>query len=222
MSSLPQFAGPSGQDPGFYDDIADALTARGYAVLPSALPPALTDALFLHFKSLAGSEFHRAGIGKQVDHQVNTFVRSDAIAWLDGSHAATADYLDWMEQLRLALNRRLFLGLFDFECHYACYERGTFYKKHLDAFRGHTNRVISTVLYLNPVREPEDGGELVLYSPRDEDIVLETITPQYGKLVLFLSEEFPHEVLPVNKSRYSIAGWFRVNNSLGTVIDPPR
>jgi len=34
-----------------------------------------------------------------------------------------------------------------------------------------------------------------------------------NRLVIFLSEEFPHEVLPANTHRYSIAGWFRVNNS---------
>lgn len=220
MYSLSQPAGYCPHD--IYNGIADALHSRGYAILPAVLPPALTDALFLHFKSLTDNEFHRAGIGKQIDHQVNAFIRSDTIAWLDGSHTATRDYLDWMEQLRLALNRRLFLGLFDFECHYAWYQRGAFYKKHLDAFRGHTNRVISTVLYLNPAWEAQDGGELVLFERRNENRALERVTPQYGRLVLFLSEDFPHEVLPVNRPRYSIAGWFRVNNSLGPVIDPPR
>lgn len=222
MSSLPQFAGSVEPDAGLYDGIAAALSRDGYIVLPTALPPQLIDALFMHLKSLHGDHFHRAGIGKQTDHQLNKFVRSDAITWLNGSHPASRDYLDWMERLRLALNRRLFLGLFDFECHYAWYRRGTFYRKHLDAFRGRTNRVISTVLYLNPNWEPQDAGELLLYSPRDENRVLERIAPQYGKLVLFLSEDFPHEVLPVNRSRYSVAGWFRVNNSLGPVIDPPR
>ena len=32
---------------------------------------------------------------------------------------------------------------------------------------------------------------------------LETILPEYGKIVIFLSKVFPHEVLPVNKPRYS-------------------
>jgi len=27
--------------------------------------------------------------------------------------------------------------------------------------------------------------------------------------VIFLSERFPHEVLPAKKKRHSIAGWFR-------------
>lgn len=94
-----------------------------------------------------------------------------------------------------------------------------FYKKHRDAFSGRMNRVISTVLYLNPNWDPEDGGELLLYS--EDDRLLETITPRYGQMALFLSEEFPHEVTTVNKPRYSIAGWFRVNNSPMSWIQPP-
>jgi SM-20-related protein len=48
------------------------------------------------------------------------------------------------------------------------------------------------------------------------------VPPKNGTLVLFLSEEFPHEVLVAKKTRYSIAGWFRINNSIGNQIDPPR
>jgi SM-20-related protein len=40
-------------------------------------------------------------------------------------------------------------------------------------------------------------------------------------LVVFLSEEFPHEVLPTATDRYSIAGWFRVNTSSAERVDPP-
>lgn len=220
MSQLPQ---RQAADNVVFDCIAEALAGNGYISLPAVLPAALTDELFMHLKSLGSCEFRQAGIGKANSHQVDTFVRGDAITWLDDTTEASRAYLDWMEQLRLELNRRLFLGLFDFECHYAWYPRGTYYKKHVDAFRGSgSNRVISSVLYLNPGWRPGDGGELVLYSAHDQTTALESIEPRYGKLVLFLSEAFPHEVLPANRSRYSVAGWFRVNNSLGPVIDPPR
>jgi SM-20-related protein len=36
-----------------------------------------------------------------------------------------------------------------------------------------------------------------------------------------LSEDFPHGVLPAQRDRYSIAGWFRLNTSLFDRIDPP-
>lgn len=219
MSSLPVFQN-SERDAVHFDAIAAGLDRHGYAVIDAALPPSLTDALFIHLQSLAKEEFRHAGIGKQQEHQLNSSVRSDAISWLDGSYAASRDYLAWMEQLRLALNRRLFLGLFDFECHYAWYAPGTFYKKHYDAFKGRSNRIVSSVFYLNPSWPLDAGGELVIYDARDRE--LERVMPCYGRMVLFLSERFPHEVLPVQQARYSIAGWYRMNNSIGGRIDPPR
>ena len=47
------------------------------------------------------------------------------------------------------------------------------------------------------------------------------VTPSFGTIVVFLSEEFPHEVLPAKRDRYSIAGWFRLNSSIANNIDPP-
>jgi SM-20-related protein len=204
-----------------YERIATAIADQGYVVLPSALPEHLVTALFVHFQSIDRNKFSNAGVGRENDHQINPFVRSDEICWIDGSHATTRTYLDWIENLRLALNRRLYLGLFDYECGYAYYPEGAFYKKHRDAFHGNTNRVLSLVLYLNPDWMPGDGGELLLFD-RDGETVIENITPTFGKLVIFLSEEFPHEVCGTNKPRRSIAGWFRVNNSDGNTVDPPR
>lgn len=203
------------------DHVANALEQTGYCVLPTMLPDQLVDALFVHFKSLDADVFDQAGVGREQDYQVNQFVRTDEIHWLSGTHVTTRKYFQTMAQLRLAINRRLFLGLFDYECHYAFYPVGAFYRKHLDAFRGNNTRVVSTILYLNPDWKPGDGGELVLYHP-DSGEVLETIAPVYGTMVFFLSEEFPHEVLPANMPRYSLTGWFRVNNSLGESIDPSR
>ncbi|MET0091118.1 MAG: hypothetical protein ABW068_14070, partial [Candidatus Thiodiazotropha sp.] len=39
---------------------------------------------------------------------------------------------------------------------------------------------------------------------------------------LAASERFPHEVLPAQRDRYSIAGWYRVINNQQGRIDPPR
>ncbi|WP_111643143.1 2OG-Fe(II) oxygenase [Marinimicrobium alkaliphilum] len=218
MSTQPVFdRGPGDGD--LYEQIAVALERDGYIVLPHALDLAAVDGLFLDLKSVDEEEFKRAGIGRQSDFQVNPFVRSDRVRWLDGETPSARVFLDWMEALKLALNRRLFLGLFDYECHYASYPVGAFYKKHVDAFKGRSNRVLSTVFYLNPVWQPGDGGELVIYDP-NTDQVLEKVLPEYGKLVIFLSEEFPHEVLAAQRERYSIAGWFRVNASSAALADP--
>lgn len=193
-----------------HDYIAQTLKESGYVILPSPLSRSLLEGLYHHFRSLDDAAFKQGGIGRKEDYQVNSEVRRDEIHWLSPEHPSTQAYLDWMEQLRLALNRSLFLALFQYECHYAYYPIGGFYRKHWDAFKGGMNRMVSTVLYLNPDWQPGDGGELYLYSDRDENERLEVIIPDYGKLVIFLSEDFPHEVKPVCQPRYSIAGWFRV------------
>ncbi|WP_027328804.1 2OG-Fe(II) oxygenase [Marinimicrobium agarilyticum] len=203
------------------DTVADQLEQQGYALMPQALPPEIVDALFIELKQRRDWDFKPAGIGRQDDFQVNRFVRSDEICWLNGESPAAAGFLAWMDALREGLNRRLFLGLFDYEAHYASYPAGAFYKKHVDAFKGRSNRVLSTVFYLNPQWQPSDGGELVIYDEKDESEI-KRVLPEYGKLVIFLSEVFPHEVLPAKRERNSIAGWFRVNNSSTWAADPAR
>jgi SM-20-related protein len=43
---------------------------------------------------------------------------------------------------------------------------------------------------------------------------IERVLPNYGKIVIFISDQFPHEVLAAERDRYSIAGWFRTDRSL--------
>lgn len=164
---------------------------------------------------------HRAGIGREGDFRVRKDVRGDRIRWLSRSDPVQARFLAQMEALRLVLNRRLFLGLFEFEAHYAHYPAGAFYRRHVDSFRGAANRMVSLVAYLNDDWGEDDGGELVLYDAAGRTR-LATIAPQAGRVVLFLSEEIPHEVLPARRDRLSIAGWFRLNASVAGQIDPPR
>ena len=193
MNNLISTTGPGDSD--LFDTIADAIEAQGYIVLPSALPMALNDALYLHLKGLDTEAFKQAAIGREQETTNNPFVRSDRILWIEESAPAVQAYLEWAEGLRLAMNRRLFLGLFDYECHFAYYPPGSFYKTHLDAFQGQRNRVLTTVYYLNPNWQPSDGGQLLLYAPGGVEL-LETIQPAFGQMVVFLSERFPHEVVP--------------------------
>ncbi|SRR6056297_2277757 len=169
----------------------------------------------------AKDRLHRAGVGRDLDFQIDGDIRRDRIVWLNRQRPVQADFLDSMERLRLALNRTLFLGLFEFEAHFAHYPPGGFYKRHLDSFRGAANRVISVVFYLNRDWQPGDGGELVLYT-EDETRELTIIEPRAGTLAMFLSEEIPHEVRPARTDRLSIAGWFRLNASINGQIDPAR
>jgi SM-20-related protein len=203
-----------------FDQIADALVAKAYAVLPAALPLSLSEALLRRVARFDDQVFQAAGVGRAGEFQVNAFVRQDEIRWLSGADSDEAAYLEWMESLRLGLNRRLFMGLFDYEAHFARYAPGAFYKKHLDAFKGNTNRVLSTVFYLNPAWGLADGGHLLMYEEGQEPIA--RISPLMGSLVVFLSDRLPHEVSTASRLRYSIAGWFRVNGNLGPNLDPPR
>lgn len=210
--------GPSGGD--VFDRIIVALRERGYVILHDAFSLNELNRLFIDIKETDNHEFRLAGIGREQAHQLNQFVRRDRIRWLDTDHIPAQPYLAWMEQLRLRLNRELFLGLFDYECHYAHYPKGAFYKKHVDAFKGESNRRLSTILYLNPQWQPQDGGELVIYDV-DGTTELATVLPVFGSMVIFLSEEFPHEVLTARRSRYSLTGWFRVNATNSVNLDPP-
>ncbi len=199
------------------DLIADTLAEEGQITLQNIFPDDLISALEERATQLV-VDYKPAGIGRDQQHQINQVVRSDEILWMDHNHPAETRYLREMEALRTAINKRLFMGLFDYEAHFAHYPPGGFYKRHVDAFKGETNRVLTTVLYLNNNWLSTDGGELFMY---DEQLThIKTVLPESGTLVIFLSDEFPHEVKTANRDRYSVAGWFRVNNSTPNRVDP--
>ncbi|WP_115717030.1 2OG-Fe(II) oxygenase [Gallaecimonas mangrovi] len=186
--------------------VVDGLAEHGFVVIRNWLEEPLRQALRAELL-VRRNEMTLAGIGRADDHQQLTQVRNDQTLWLDGLSQQQGLYLAQMEALRQALNSSLFLGLNDYECHFAHYPKGHFYQKHVDAFRGRSNRVVSAVTYLNAWWPEGAGGELAVYN--SGDTLLTKVTPEPGTLVCFLSEAFPHEVLPAGDDRYSIAGWFR-------------
>tara|TARA_R110000868_G_scaffold2321_7_gene17320 strand:+ start:37824 stop:38504 length:681 start_codon:yes stop_codon:yes gene_type:complete len=193
------------------DALCRALVEQGWAVFALADTAMLTA---LREEALAlwqEDELTRAGIGRADDFDIVREIRRDKTKWFDGASEAQAAYLDFAETLRVGINERLLLGLFAFEAHYAVYEPGGFYRRHLDSFRGARNRILSSVLYLNPGWEPADGGLLRLFDERD-DSVMADIVPECGTFAVFLSEEIPHEVTAALKARFSIAGWHRCND----------
>ena len=199
------------------DVYLDDIERKGYAVIHNALIAELVNELVTDCHRI-NPHFSLAGIGRLNDLQIDKTIRKDKTYWFDGSSQAQLTYQAIMQSIKTTLNRTFFMGLFDYECHYAKYTNGDFYKKHIDAFKGRSNRVFTTVLYLNT---PEQGGELVIYKPKSKEIEI-TIKPTAGTLVMFESERFAHEVLPAVDERYSIAGWFRKNASISGIIDPPR
>ncbi len=223
MLALKQISSTDGDntnDETIFGLIAQDIETQGYSIRHGALPEGLAMDLFHYQQSLATEKFKKAGIGRGDEYLENEFVRTDEILWINGEAEVGKNWLDWTAGLQRFLNRRLFLGLFSFESHFAHYSPGDYYKRHYDAFRGEANRVLSVVAYFNTGWTAADGGELVLYkSDVDKDGV--KVVPLLGTLVAFLSEEFPHEVLPAKRDRHSIAGWFRVNTSVSDRVDPP-
>lgn len=202
------------------DQLLDALVEKGWYEWPNAVSDELCLALLAEAEAYdQQGVLQSAGIGRGEAHSLDKSVRRDQIKWLDGSSVAQTAYFEQMADLQAELNRSLFLGLFEYECHFALYKKGDFYKKHLDSFRGRANRMVTTVLYLNPEWQSEWNGELVIYN--EEDVQpLALVKPELGKLVVFMSEEVPHEVRPTLHPRASVAGWFRCNSSIGGNIDP--
>jgi len=201
--------------------IARDLLEKGYSINPCALANGLAADLLAQLQGMPAQQFAPAGVGREQELTLNRFVRKDEICWISGESAAGRAWLAWTQAMQTWLNRELLLGLFSFESHFAHYAPGAFYRRHVDAFHGEANRVLSIVAYLNPGWLPEDGGELVLYPPDGHPDGIR-VTPALGTLVVFLSEEFEHEVLPARRDRYSVAGWFRVNGSSAKRADPPR
>lgn len=188
-------------------EIIDALVDNGYSVIPNALNPELCHSLKITAQTQRNYRY--AGISKSPRKHLDSRRRRDKISWLKEDSASQSHYLNFMQKLQEQLNHQLYLGINYYESHFAIYEEGAFYEKHIDAFKGGKNRVITTVYYLNDAWGEKDGGELIMYN--EENQYINTIMPLANTLVIFLSEKFPHEVLPANKPRLSIAGWFRID-----------
>lgn len=203
------------------EPVTEGLHKRGWWVQQHYFDAELIQQLAEELQALRNAgALHAAGIGRGREHQHDTSIRRDAIHWLTGETSPQRRYLERMETLRREINRDLFLGLFEFETHYAFYEPGAFYKKHLDSFRGAANRVISAVTYLNQDWPADGGGELLIFDLGSETPSYK-VAPEAGTLVVFLSEEIPHEVFPATRQRASIAGWFRVNSSSHRQLNLP-
>ncbi len=212
MSDAPRLSPVAAPAPDRLDLLLAALAQNGYAILPDFLPQDITAALLgeLHTLYLEGKA-HAAGIGFGGDYRVLPAVRNDTILWLDPATLTPAQGVYWqaMEDLRLRLNQRYFLGLTDHESHFAQYAVGGYYQRHLDVFRGKSRRRISSIFYMNFHWSRVDGGQLRLYISGEPVETCVDILPLAGSLVLFDSQTIEHEVLPAWRPRASLVGWLR-------------
>ncbi len=193
------------------------VTEHGFCVMDDFLSQDATLAILHEIIALKDTAMmHEAGTGR-AHKTINPQLRGDIIYWLNETEASTAQqaYFSQMETLRLSLNQHLYLGLFGLESHLALYPTGAGYKKHIDRFKGNSNnqpvRQISCILYLNQDWLGEYGGDLRLYLNTNDEADIESkidIAPLGGRLVVFLSDTFYHEVLPATQDRMSLTGWF--------------
>lgn len=198
--------------------IVAALRNEGWCHCPTFLASELVDDLRTDLLAQR-DRFAVASVGRATARQQVLEQRNDSTLWLSGESAAQREFLAQMDSLRQQLNRQLLLGLADYEAHYAHYAIGQFYRRHVDAFRqdderqraadSAPQRIVSSIFYLNDAWQLGDGGELVLWREQGYEHEPLQIAPLSGSAVFFLSAEFPHEVLPAARDRYSIAGWFR-------------
>ena len=100
---------------------------------------------------------------------------------------------------------------------YAYYPQGGFYRRHRDAISGSASvlRCYSLLLYLNENWTPEDEGQLRMHFDSGGDFLPEGEGPNYidveprgGTLVLFKSDQVPHEVLDTKAQRLAVVGWY--------------
>lgn len=196
--------------------LATDLAEQGWAICDDFLPLTLTRQLVSECRQRhAHGLLTEAATGRGNAQRIRPELRGDSIQWLEvGQSAATDAYLQAMDDLRQGVNVRLYLGLEDYEGHFALYPPGGFYLRHLDRFRDDDRRDLSAIFYLNEGWSEEAGGMLRLFLDEQTDAPrLLDVQPVAGRLVLFRSALLFHEVLPAQRERLSLTGWFRRRGS---------
>ena len=195
------------------EHISQEIYSNSYLVVDNFVDETFRKALLKEQTDLLNQgQFTKAAVGKGDQKQVRTEIRSDEVLWMDPTALSPLQAIFWekVEELKQVLNRRCFLGLKSFEGHFARYPIGSFYKRHVDQFHAVPHRIVTVILYLNDSWTEADGGQLRIYFPQEDGSErVEDVLPLGGRLVVFLSEEIPHEVLPTHKERISITGWLR-------------
>lgn len=190
-----------------FNELIDNYLATNIGTVKNFVSKALAAHLVNNITTLhAGNKLLAAGTGNSLLVNHNKLVRSDKIYWLDRIHNDVHEnsFFDLMDSFVSYLNSSCYTGITGYEFHYTLYEKGSFYKRHLDNFKQNGTRAFSMIIYLNA---EVDGGELRIY----QDGGSRDITPNAGKSVFFKSTELEHEVLLTHLPRMSITGWLKVN-----------
>lgn len=192
-----------------YEKLIQGLLDKGYESVDNWFDSkelaCLRKSLLMHREN---EDFHSAGIGNKENLQTIRAIRNDHIYWLDPTKANECEKkaLAKIDEFVLYLNRTCFTAISSYEFQYAIYNKGAFYKKHIDQFVNDNKRLFSVVFYLSESWKNGDGGELLLYTNNS----VSRITPIPGRMIFFKSD-IPHEVLTSNNTRLSLTGWLKSN-----------
>lgn len=195
------------------DNLVNDLANQSFAIVDQFLSPAEVESYrHLLLQRFESGAFKPAGIGNANQFKVDNMVRSDLISWIDPDivEPPLCSLFQKVDEVVAYLNRTCYLGLANYEFHFAKYAPGSFFKRHLDTFQTDDSRKISVVLYLNEDWKESEGGAIHLYLP-GEGGKEETkeIFPIAGRLVCFRSDLIEHEVIPATRERMSITGWLK-------------
>jgi SM-20-related protein len=196
-----------------------ALGERGWFLRDGLLGGSAALAVHGAVQALAtAGRLRPAALGRGPTHRVDEAYRGDAIAWIaaDGVPAGLEPLWGAFVALRDALNRDAYLGLGGVEVQVARYPGGgAAYRRHRDAFpepsAARPARRVTAIYYANPAWAATDGGALRLHA--DHGRV--DVAPLLDRLLVFLSEEVEHEVLPTRVPRWAVTAWLRTRSPLG-------
>lgn len=193
-----------------FEELIQGLIDNEYGSLDDFFLPNTLAGLRTNMSILKSSgEMKHAGIGNKLDFKNDTSIRGDKINWIDeqSSNVHEELYLKKIWRFIHHMNNTCFTSIKSFESHYANYEIGSFYKRHVDQFKNEKGRKFSMALYLNEDWKTEDEGLLSLYPTKGTQ---KDITPLEGRIVFFRSNEMEHEVHPSStRERKSITGWLK-------------
>lgn len=193
-----------------FDVLIDSFITDKIGIVENFLSLSLAAHLQKNLTDLyAGKQLRSSGTGNQTLIAKDVLVRGDKIYWLDRKHnnLYENEFFDLMDYFVKYLNSTCYTGITGYEFHYTLYEKGSFYKKHVDQFKNNDSRQYSMIMYLNDNWQKKDGGELCIH----HETHVQNISPNKGKSVFFKSSELEHEVLLTNEVRMSITGWFKIN-----------
>ncbi len=191
-----------------FDILIDSYLATNVGIDERFLNERLSRGLQENIRQLQDNEvMTAAGIGNKELKDDTQQMRSDKIYWLDKSNKNIyeQEFLELAEDFIGHLNSTCYTGINSYEFHYAVYDEGSFYKRHLDQFKTDNNRKFSFINYLNEDWLQEDGGQLYLY----QDETVQKIQPESKTAVFFKSDAMEHEVILCKRSRMSISGWLK-------------